>query len=323
MTPAGAARVAVLIIGLATGLAAVRIQFEWDRPLLWLPDLLVGMTLIASGVVADRRHRGAAMLLGAAGFAWFVGTAWPPAVYWHRGPLVHLLATYPGARAASRTGWAVVAAGYAASLPAQLWRNDLAAIVLALGGLVLAGVSYRTATGRRRHDRRVVLEVAAGLAAVLVLGVLLRTVVPAAAVAVALLLAYEAALILAAVRLVVGLAPPVAGTVADLVVDLGAGRTGVLRDAFAEALRDPTVRLGYWDQDRSCFLDAAGNPIDQPIPGGDRAMTTIDRDGRPLAALEHDAAVLTDPSLAEAIAAAARLNADHTDLHTDLQLAHR
>lgn len=175
----------------------------------------------------------------------------------------------------------MVAAGYAAALLAPLWRNDLAAVVLALGGLVLAGVSYRKATGRRRHDRRVVLEVAAGLAAVLVLGVLLRTAVPAAAVAVALLLAYEAALILAAVRLVVGLAPPVPGTVADLVAELGEGRAGVLRDAFAEALRDPTVRFGYWDQGRSCFVDAAGSPIDPPVPGGVRAMTTIDRDGRP------------------------------------------
>lgn len=317
MTAVGAVRIAVPLVGLAVGLAAESVAFAWDRPLLWLPDLLAGMTLIESGAAADRRHRGVAMLLVGAGFAWFVGTAWPPAVYWHRGPLVHLLATYPGARAASRTGWAVVAAGYATAVLAPVWRNDLAAVVLALGGLILAGVSYRKATGRRRHDRRVVLEVAAGMVAVLVVGVLLRAVVPAAAVAVALLLAYEAALILAAVRLVVGLAPPVAGTVADLVVDLGEGRAAVLRGAFAEALRDPTVRLGYWDQDRSCFVDAAGMPFDPPVPGGDRALTTFDR---PLAVLEHDAAVLTDPSLAEAIAAAARLNAAHTDLQTDLQL---
>ncbi len=47
----------------------------------------------------DRRHQGVAILLVTAGFAWFVRTAWPPAVYRHR-PLVHLLATYPGARAA-------------------------------------------------------------------------------------------------------------------------------------------------------------------------------------------------------------------------------
>lgn len=320
MIPVGAARVAVLLVGLAVGLAAEGVAFGWGRPLLWLPDLMVGMTLIASGVVAGRRHRGAGMLLVAAGFAWFVGTAWPPAVYWHRGPLVHLLATYPGARPTSRTGWAVVAAGYAAALAAPVWRNDLAAIVLALVGLVLAGASYRKATGRRRPDRRVVLEVAAGLATLVVLGALLRTVVPAADVAVALLLAYEAAMILTAVRLLVGLSPTAVGTVADLVVDLGEGRAGVLRDAFADALRDPTVRFGYWDPGRSCFVDAAGTPIEPPVPGGGRVMTTIDRDGRPLAALEHDAAVLTDPSLAEAVAAAARLNADHTDLQSDLRL---
>ena len=70
-------------------------------------------------------------------------------------------------------------------------------------------------------------------------------------------------------------------------------------------------------------MDAAGLRIDPPVPGGGRAMTTIDRDGRPLAALEHDAAVLTDPSLAEAIAAAARLNADHRHLPVGPAAAHR
>ncbi len=53
--------------------------------------------------------------------------------------------------------------------------------------------------------------------------------------------------------------------------------------------------------------------------GGDRAVTTIDREGHPLAALEHDAAVLADPALADAIAAAARLTTDHTDLQANLQ----
>lgn len=320
MTRADAGRIAVCGVGLAGGLVAESIAFAWDRPLLWLPDLLVGLTLIVAGLVAGRRRRGAGILLGAAGFLWFVGTAWPPAVYWHRGPLVHLLATYPGARPTSRTGWAVVATGYASALSAAVWRNDLAAIVLALIAVVLAAASYRNAVGRRRHDRLVVLEVAAGLAGVVVLGVLVRLVFPAADVAVPLLLAYEVAMIMAAARLEIGLTPATAGSVTDLVVDLGDGRAGVLRDAFAEALRDPTVRFGYWDQDRSCFVDAAGLRIDPPVPGGGRAMTTIDRDGRPLAALEHDAAVLTDPSLAEAIAAAARLNADHRHLQSDLQL---
>ena len=114
-----------------------------------------------------------------------------------------------------------MATGYASALSAAVWRNDLAAIVLALIAVVLAAASYRNAVGRRRHDRLVVLEVAAGLAGVVVLGVLVRLVFPAADVAVPLLLAYEVAMIMAAARLEIGLTPATAGSVTDLVVDLG------------------------------------------------------------------------------------------------------
>jgi hypothetical protein len=36
--------------------------------------------------------------MAAAGFAWFLGTLWAPAVFWHRGPLAQLLISYPGGR---------------------------------------------------------------------------------------------------------------------------------------------------------------------------------------------------------------------------------
>ena len=202
-------------------------------------------------------------------------------VYWHRGPLVHLLATYPGARPTSRTGWAVVATGYASALSAAVcWRNHLAAIVLA---------PHRRRPGRSElpECRRSAsprppgggAEVAAGLAGVVVLGVLVRLVFPAADVAVPLLLAYEVAMIMAAARLEIGLTPATAGSVTDLVVDLGDGRAGVLRDAFAEALRDPTVRFGYWDRGPVVFR-GRGRPPDRSAGPGRRSGDDHDRSRR-------------------------------------------
>jgi signal transduction histidine kinase len=311
--------IAVCLAGLAAGLVAEYLAFGWDSPLLWLPDLAVGLTLIGSGAAVAARSRGAGVLLAAAGFAWFAGTLVPVAVYWHRGPLIHLLVTYPGARSASRTGWVVVLAGYASALAAPLWRRDGPGVALALTGLGLAVVSHRRAAGRRRHDRRIALQVVAAFSGAVVVGAVVRLVVPAADAADGLLLVYEALLIAAAVRLVAGLRPPAAMRVVDLVVELGEGRSEVLREAFAGALRDPTVRFGYWQPARSAFVDGSGAVVAAPIPGDGRVMTTFERDGQPLAALVHDAAVLTDPALARAVAATTRLTSAHAELEADVR----
>ncbi|MBC7307402.1 MAG: hypothetical protein H5T80_10850, partial [Dietzia sp.] len=66
--------------------------------MLWLPDLAVGLVLVAAGMVAWERERGTAFLLGASGVAWFAGTISPLAGYWHRGFLNHVLLAFPGAR---------------------------------------------------------------------------------------------------------------------------------------------------------------------------------------------------------------------------------
>ena len=131
MNPVRGGWIAVCLAGLAGGLVVEYVAFGWDRPLLWLPDLAVGVTLIGAGAAAARRSRGAGVLLAAAGFAWFAGTLAPVAVYWHRGPLVHLLTTFPGHRPPSRTAWVVVFGGYASALmlrcggwtsPGSRWR---------------------------------------------------------------------------------------------------------------------------------------------------------------------------------------------------------
>jgi hypothetical protein len=101
----------VAVAGITGGVAADAWAFNVDQPLLWIPDLVVGVVLILAGTSVASRVRGAGVLLTVTGLAWFVGTAAPVAAYWHRGVLVHLLVAYPGARPVSRTGWLLVGGG--------------------------------------------------------------------------------------------------------------------------------------------------------------------------------------------------------------------
>src|SRR5262249_57503320 len=59
---------------------------------------------------------------------------------------------------------------------------------------------------------------------------------------------------------------------------------------IADALGDPTLRLGLWDSERAAYLDVAGVPIELPANGSNRQVTRVTRDEQPLAALIHDPA---------------------------------
>ena len=74
--------------------------------------------------------------MAAAGFAWFLGALAPWAVYLHRGPLAHLILTYPTGRLApsSRLFRAAIVAAYAYAAAYPIARNDYATIAFALDG---------------------------------------------------------------------------------------------------------------------------------------------------------------------------------------------
>src|SRR6478735_1363205 len=101
---------------LALGLVTEAAAYSWDQPGLWVPDLAVGLTFIACGLLARQRRHGAGSLLAATGVTWFLGTYSTDLLYLHRGPLVHLLIAYPGARPRSRIDGVAIAAGYVAAL---------------------------------------------------------------------------------------------------------------------------------------------------------------------------------------------------------------
>jgi len=71
--------------------------------------------------------------------------------------------------------------------------------------------------------------------------------------------------------------------------------------------------------DRERFVDESGHPVSLPEPGSGRAWTAVDRDGRRVAAIVHDAALDATPELVTAAASAASLALDNERLKADLQ----
>ena len=94
---------------------------------------------------------------------------------------------------------------------------------------------------------------------------------------------------------------------------------GPVREMLAESLGDRSVTVVYWLPDRGRFVDEHGRPVELPQPGSGRAWTAVDRDGKRLAAIIHDASLDTTPELVMAAAAAASLAIDNERLKADLQ----
>jgi hypothetical protein len=304
----------VMAAAVGLGLAAEAAAFRWDEPGRWLPDLTVGLTFVACGLLAFRPARAAATLLAATGAAWFLGTVSSDLLYLHRGPLVHLLVAYPGWRPRSRLDLAAVAAGYVAAIVTPVWQSEAATIA---GAAVLAAVAargYLTAPAPARRDRRTALQAVAALAAVLAAGAIALVTVPNRDAVEPVLHVYEATLVAIAVGLCVRLRRP--SVVADLVVELGESRSGTLRDRLARALGDPTLAVGYWSAEDGAYVGATGARLTIPA---DRAATHVERDGAPFAVLVHDAAVLRDPQLVAAVASATRLSASNVALRAEVR----
>ena len=309
--------------GAAVGIAAEWVFFGWNDPDEWLPDLATGWTLIACGLVgwARRPESRSGPLLAATGFAWFAANLLgDQALYLHRGPLIQLTLTYPYGRLGSRLDRVAVAVAYGAALVPAVWSSDIATFALCALFVLAAGRGYAGAVGRERRARRAAFGATAFVGAVLVGSAAARLAVPTAELTDATLLVYEAALCVLAVALLVGLVvqPWTRTKVTDLVVDLGQTGSGTLRDALAEALGDPTLEVGYWLGER--YVDGAGRALVLPDAESNRRVTKVNRDGEAIAVLVHDAAVLDDPGLSDALARAARLAAANARLQAEVQV---
>ena len=325
-------RFLILPVAVVVGLAAELAGFGWGDPGHWVPDLAVGWCLIGCGFITSvrRPESRSGVLMSATGFTWFLGNfagagatvvAWASAhaLFLHRGPLFQLLLTYPGGRGPSRVTRAAIAVFYAAAVITPVWQNEAAAILLAALLLGVCGYDYARMVGTARRMRLIALQAAAVLSFVLAASAVADLLVAPAGASLASLLAYEVALVVIAGMLVAGLLGGQGAAVTDLVVQLGQARSWTLREELARAIGDPTLEVGYWLPEAAMFIDVGGGTLSLPDPGSGRSATIVEREGCPAAVLIHDRAVLSDPVLLEAAAAAARLETANARLHAEVR----
>jgi len=108
-------------------------------------------------------------------------------------------------------------------------------------------------------------------------------------------------------------------TVGDLVLELEHTPPQGLRGALARAFDDPTLEVAFWLPERRGYADAAGRPVELPADGAGRAVTLLDHEGEPLAALVHDRSLLDEPRLVQSAGAAARMALENARLQADMR----
>src|SRR5215216_3833956 len=280
-------------------------------------DLVAGLALVAGGAAAWARRpasrSGPLSLL--AGVAWFAGDLTDVLLYAHRGPLVHLLLSYPSGRVDSRAAAVVIGAGYIDGLIPELARLEWPTMALMAA---VAAWRHRTVGGVERRAR------AAALAGAVVIGGALALAASARLVGADLDAAAAWAYYVAAALTALGLSADLLwgrwtrAVVTGFVVDLGDRfEPDALRAALARSLGDPDVEVAYRVAGVDGWVDEAGRVV--RLPEADRrAVTLVHDEGEAVAALVHDPAALADRELVDSVAAAARLAVANVRLQAEI-----
>ena len=106
-----------------------------------------------------------------------------------------------------------------------------------------------------------------------------------------------------------------ANAVNELVARLGAGG-GDLRQALADALRDPSLEVAFPRPEHDEWVDSRGEVM--TLPGANRC-TPVEHDGHPIAMLLHDPSLADEPELVHAVGGAAALALENERLTADLR----
>ena len=208
---------------MAAGLACDLAVFGAHDVAGWLPDVLVGWAFLGSALLLGQRSdaKRMALVTGAVGLAWFLGTVIPWLAFLHRGALVHLFFGYPTGRL-SRLGRVVVPAAYTVAIFPGIWGDEWATVGLAVVLLAAVAIHLATAFGPIRRARQQAAMAAAAFGVLLISSALARLVFAQGEADRITYLAYAVALIAVAVATTVGV---LRGTwrqapVTDLVVQL-------------------------------------------------------------------------------------------------------
>ena len=321
--------------GLVVGLGAEWLARSGQSLAAAVADLAVGWTLIGCGLLlwSRRPQSRLGLFLTLTGSAWFLGTLASSRIeavavlgtallFVHRGPLCHAIVGYPSGRPSGRLGMIVVVLCYVYAGAVPLARKSVVTVVVAFLVLAAAVWGYLLAAGPDRRARVTAVAAAGALAVPLAGGSALRLVEAGPGAEQAVLWGYEVVLVLIAVGF---LADSLFGrwaqaAVTRLVVDLGGDReAGTLRARLARALGDRSLVIAYWLPEAGGYVDERGNPVVLPAAGSGGSVTMIEQRGERIAALVHDATVLDDPALSDAVASAARLALSNVRLRAEVR----
>jgi anti-sigma regulatory factor (Ser/Thr protein kinase) len=268
-------------------------------------------------LLAKRRPAVGALVL-AVGACWLLGSAWPAAVFLYRGPLIHLLVSYPRGRPSTRMEQGVVALGYLGAVQ-LIGRTQwvTAGLAVVVTGTVIAG--WRRASGADRRARLTSSVVCTGLMAVLGVGAVAR--LGGAEVDPELLVLFSLLLVASMAVLV---ADAMWGNwnrsaIASLVIDLGRVEdSGSVRDKLALALGDPALQIAFTGPG-GALVDEGGRSVRLTEAGPGRIRTTLRSGGQDIAAIVHDVGALDDPVLRDSVTALTAMAFANARLQADLR----
>ena len=110
------------------------------------------------------------------------------------------------------------------------------------------------------------------------------------------------------------------GPLVALAVGLGTVPSPIrLESALAAALGDPRLRLVRPDPSGGGWTAADGRPVPAPVDDDAHAVTLLEHDGAPLAAIVHDPVLREDPALVGSVMAVLRLAVENERLDAALQ----
>jgi len=105
-----------------------------------------------------------------------------------------------------------------------------------------------------------------------------------------------------------------------LVIELGQVSTpGEFERQLRVALRDPSLSALHWSDSTGAYLDASGRSAALPADDPRRAVTLLERQGRPMIALVHARAVLDNPDLVKTVTAAVKLAVENERLRGQVE----
>jgi signal transduction histidine kinase len=111
--------------------------------------------------------------------------------------------------------------------------------------------------------------------------------------------------------------------VADLmrITREGADR-GLWAESLARTLRDASVRVYWWDEERAGYFDAAGVPIEEADadPRGSHSVLPVTSPlGVPIALIRHDRVLTDNMRLLDGVSSALRLSVDNGRLRSEVE----